>query len=290
MKKNRMLALLLVAALAVSMLPMAAFAAEPWNAYVDQIGYESRNNVLGDWDKTTGLGLWYIPELTGTSATVNRKDFEQIMTGSNGDLYDLVGMHAMTGKTWENIAHEPVANGKTSVTVKAAPHPDNYATLEEYEAAYAKWAENNTDYVILAYAPHVHVYDGWQISYTNHWRYCYKCHANFLEMNWHHDFNNDDICDECGIEIVYYDITVAEATGGKITMEGDKDSTAAYNDKVTVTVEADEGYKVQDVRFYKVREDGSKAQIQRDIKMPGKTYAFTMPNFDAEIVVTFAEK
>lgn len=289
MKKNRMLALALAIVMAVSLLPVAAMAAEPWNAYVDQWCYESKDNVLGDLDKVTDFGFWYIPELTGTSNTVNRKDFEQIMTGSDGYLYELVGMHGITTKAWENAAHTPIANGKTSVTVKPAPHPDDYATLEEYEAAYAKWAENNTDYVIIAYAPHVHVYDGWQISNTNHWRYCYKCNANFLEMNWHHDLNGDDKCDECEMDIVYYDITVAEATGGKVTLEGDKDSTAAYNDKVTVNVEADSGYKVQDVRFYKVREDGSKAQIVRYIDMPGKTYSFVMPNFDVEIVVTYAQ-
>lgn len=288
MNKNRILALALVFVMAVSLLPMAALAAEPWNAYVDQWCYESKDNVLGDLDKVTDFGFWYIPEFTGTSNTINRQDFEQVMTGSDGYLYDLVGMHAITGRTLENIAHEPIANGKTSVTVKPHPLSVDYVTEEEYEAAYAKWAENNTDYVILAYAPHVHVYDGWEITNTNHWRFCCKCKENFLEMNWHFDHDSDGKCDECEFEIVYYDITVAEATGGKITLEGDKDSTAAYNDKITVTVEADAGYKVKDVRFYKVREDGSRSQIMRDIVMPGKTYSFVMPNFDAEIVVTYA--
>ena len=76
-----------------------------------------------------------------------------------------------------------------------------------------------------------------------------------------------------------------------VTLEGPmEDGTAAYNDQITVTVEAEEGYEIQDVRVYKIREDGTKNQIVRSIVEYYKTYQFTMMNFDCEIVVTCVKK
>lgn len=292
MKKNRFIALALVFVMAVSLLPMAALAAEtdPWYAFVDYVLYGSSKDKLGEWDNIEEIPYWDLVEQTGKSGTIDRKDYERFLTGSNGYLYELVGMHGMTNTLWENAENTSIVNGKTSVTVKPAPDPADYKTDEEYLAAYDKWAKDNTDYVILSYAPHEHAFDGWKTNATNHWHFCCACKANFLDMNWHFDKDEDGKCDDCEMDIVYYDITVVEATGGKVTeMEGDKDGTAAYNDTVEIKVEADEGYVVKDVRFYKVREDGSKSQIVRNIITPGEAYSFVMPNFDVEIVVTYAE-
>lgn len=292
MKRSRILVFVLICVLAVSLLPVIALAAgtNPWYAYVDGVAYDSANAKLGDWDKISAVLFREELENTGTSATISIKDYQKLMTGSDGAVYELMGIHAMTGTAWDSAEKTAIANGTSAVTVTPAPDPADYATEEAYQAAYAKWEQDSTNYVILAYGPHAHAYSGWQTSVTNHWRYCYACGENFLKMDWHSDKDRDDKCDVCGMDIVYYSITVAETTGGQVVeMEGDIDGTAPYNRTIVIAVKPDDGYVVKDVRFYKVRGDGSRSELTRKIIVPGVDYSFVMPNFDVEIVATFAE-
>lgn len=292
MRKTRFLALMLALILLVSIVPVPALAAANSATVIPMI-FNSAKDKFAD---VVGIIVDRVEELEVDSAakTVSPETFVTY----DGVNYDLVGIYAYperpandaTEEEWAKweadlqkwVEETCVSNGKTSATIPAFPRN---GTEEEK----AKW-QAQFELFIAAYAPHSHAYTDWHTNATNHWKYCCICKENFLEMDWHIDEDNDDICDVCEAEIVYYDITVAEAEGGKIVeMEGDKDSTAAYRDTIEISVEADDGYVVKDVRFYKVREDGTRSQIMRTVIERGKTYSFVMPSFDVEIVVTYAK-
>lgn len=295
MKKTRILALALALVTMISLIPVTAMAEEAKTGSVMILPelFESAKDHFDDFVGVIDSKIETI-EVGAKDKKVSPDKYVII----DGEGYDLVGIHTIPAlpdedateeewakwqkevdKWWEETA---VGNGKTSIKIPAFPVN---GTEEEKNRWYYQY-----EAILAAYAPHQHKFKTWETSATNHWGYCYICKENFVNMDWHHDWDGDDVCDTCKAEIVYYDITVAEATGGKVAeMEGDKDGTAAYRDEIVIEVEADSGYTVKDVRFYKVREDGSKAEIVRKVITAGKTYSFEMPSFDVEIVVTYAE-
>lgn len=282
MKKNRILALILALVMLISLVPMNALAMT-----VTIIGsvYEDNDAKLDD----TPL-VWGEIETKDVDkkTTIKTKDYDDlIMDTETGELYEIIGLHVLNNKVMEKLSKTDAANNIGSATVSAAPVPEDYKTDAAYEEAYAKWAESNSEYVLVTYGPHIHKLSRWNTNNTNHWRNCLQCKEEFLLYDWHHDADKDGTCDQCKSAIVYYSISVPEVEGVKaVTLEGPKeDSTAAYNDKITVTVEAEEGYKITDVRVYKVRADGSKDQIVRDIVEFYKIYDFVQQNFDTEIVI-----
>ncbi len=283
MKKNRILALLLALVMLVSLIPMNALAMT-----VTIVGavYEKDDAKLGDTPLDWGI---MDSQEDDEKVTVSTKDYEDvIMNMVTGELYEIVGLHVLNNKVMEKLDKTSINNSNTSASLTAAPKPEDFKTTEEYEAAYAKWLEENADYVLVTYGPHTHELTDWIADATNHWKNCKQCKQKFLKIDWHHDYDKDDKCDECGNAIVYYDITIPEVEGVKsVTLEGPKDnSTAAYNDEITVTLEAEEGYSIKGFAVYKIREDGSKAQIVHTIVDFYKEYDFIMQNFDCEIVIT----
>jgi len=281
MKKTRILALVLTLVLLVTMLPMNALAMT-----ITIIGsvYDDNDAKLGDEPIAGGL---LGTEEGDTKVTISTKDYEDLIVSPDGELYEIVGLHVLNNKVMEKLDKTAIDNAVNSATITAPPVAEDYKTAEEFEAAYEKWAEKNSDLVILAYGPHIHKLTKWISDATNHWKNCYQCKEAFLLNDWHEDIDKDGKCDVCESDIVYYSITVPEVEGVKsVTLEGPKaDSTAAYNDKITVTVEAEEGYKITDVRVYKIREDGTKDQIVRSIVEYYKIYDFVQQNFDTEIVI-----
>ena len=281
MKKTRILSLILALVMLVSLIPMSAMAMT-----VTIVGAVYDDNAAKLGDDTIAGGL--LDSKEGETVTVKTKDYEDLIVSPEGDLYEIIGLHVLNNKVLAELEKTAAANGASSATVVAPPVAEDYATAEEYDAAYAAWAEANSDYVLITYGPHTHNLSKWNSDPTNHWRNCLQCKEEFLLNNWHHDGDDDDKCDVCKADIVYYTITVPEVEGVKeVTLEGPKaDSTAAYNDKITVTVEAEEGYSIKDVRVYKIREDGTKNQIVRSIVEYYEVYEFVMQNFDCEIVIT----
>ena len=287
MKKTRILAWILTLIMLFSLLPLNALAMT-----VTIVGsvYKSNNNELADEPLAAGE----IETKEGEKKVViNAKDYaDLIVDEETGKLYELVGLHILNNKVMDKAEDISIQNAVSSVTIPAAPVPEDYASEEKYEAAYKKWADTYSDMILLAYGPHIHDLTQWYGDATNHWQHCRQCKEKYVNYNWHSDDDKDGICDECEAEIVYYNISVPEVEGVKaVTLEGPKeDSTAAYNDKITITVEAEEGYKITDVRVYKIREDGSKAQIVREIVEFYKVYETVMQNFDCEIVITCVKK
>lgn len=136
----------------------------------------------------------------------------------------------------------------------------------------------------VVYGPHAHKLYGWYGDATNHWKYCPICRENFVAINWHYDGDRDRYCDVCGDVIVYYDITVKDCQGGKVII---KEDTAPYRDKINVEIQADSGYKLDQVHFYKVRPDGSRSELTRHKKVTGQSYWFEMPSFKVEVEADF---
>ena len=285
MKKTRILSLILALVMLVSLIPVSAMAMT-----VTIVGavYEKNDAKLSDATIANGV----LDSKTGETITVKTKDYDDLIISPDGKLYEIIGLHVLNNKVLAELDKTAAANGVGSATVVAPPEAADYATPEEYNAAYAAWAEANSDYVMVTYGPHTHNLGQWESDPTNHWRNCLQCKEEYLLNNWHYDGDDDGKCDVCKADIVYYSITVPEVEGVKeVILDGPKeDSTAAYNDKITVTVEAEEGYEIKDVRVYKIREDGTKNQIVRSIVEYYEVYEFVMQNFDCESVITCEKK
>lgn len=284
MNKTRILALVLALVMLVSLLPLSSLAMT-----VTIVGAVYDDNKAGLADEPFA-SAWEEKE-GDKKVTISTKDYDDLIVDTEtGELYEIVGLHVMNSQIWEKLAKEEkvsISNSVTSVTIPEAPNAADYEDEKSYSDAYNAWLAKYSDLVILTYGPHTHNLTSWNSDATNHWKNCMQCKEQFLLNNWHYDGDKDDKCDVCKAAIVYYSITVPEVEGVKaVTLEGPKeDSTAAYNDKITVTVEAEEGYEITDVRVYKVRKDGTKEQIVRSIVEYYKVYEFVQQNFDTEIVI-----
>lgn len=282
MKKfTRILTIALVLVMLCSLLPMGAMAA---SVPAIGIGFMTATDKIVDalnygyvnWAKPLDAedGKTFAPDKLTSDATT-------------GELYDLRGMYVipdlstMTAKdrdAWiKNFNEALVSNGVTSVKIPA--YPETNANGEQ-DAWNAKWMT-----IIVSYAPHQHKLSRWYTDTTNHWKQCTVCKENFLMMDWHHDYDNDKVCDFCGDEILYYDITIEEVEGAKLVeLEGDTDMTAAYRDDLFVEFEAEDGYRLLGVRFYKVRDDGTESELTRQVITRYEVYGVEMPSFNIRIV------
>lgn len=260
MKKIRVLALALALVMVVSLFPMAALAAENGVVYVFSGVFDS--------DDAKADSLLYIDPSEYDEITVSDKkvvikasDYDKILRADN-TYYELKGLH-----TWETLAN----NEK----------PKSSVEIDAYSADNAQeWFDENS-LVLLAYGTHEHHSDVWYASLTNHWQHCDDCGFLF-GMDWHHDEDGDNVCDDCGNEIHYYEITVAESTGGKVTVSKEK---AALNDVIDVTITPDDGYQVKSVAFY--NDNDVHSQVCQYVDEPGKAYHFTVLPWNVEVVVEF---
>ena len=272
--KKRILCFLLVLAAAVSLLPMTALAAEGWDKgaiTVAQEVYSEKDATLADEFLLHDLNTL---EVGSKSLTISAGDFDTLIYGSDGEKYDLVGMHVFSGKTEKNPEKVSIYNTIGSIKIPAFPAD---GTEEEQNAWVDKWG-----YIILAYGPHEHVAgkDVWYASLTNHWQYCLICNETF-NMDWHDEDTGDGICGTCENELHYYTVTVTASAGGKVEVSKDK---ALLNDRIDVTVTPDAGYQVKSVTFYNTNEIHS--QLTRWEDGDGKYHTIVLP-WDVEIEVEF---
>ena len=170
MKKNRILALVLTLVLLITMLPLNALAMT-----VTIVGavYGSNGDTLAD----TPMDYGEMDVKEGDSkVTVKTKDYaDLIINTETGKLYEIVGLHVLNNGIMENLGKTNIGNGTKSATVTAPPAAEDFDSTEAYEKAYAKWAETNSEYFLVAYGPHTHDCTNWLSDATNHWKNCSTC-------------------------------------------------------------------------------------------------------------------
>ena len=262
MKKNlvRIVAALLVAMLALTLIPMGALAAEI-DLYTE--AYHSKNPTWKDWSQNyTTLDYEHIS--SSKPVTIKANSYEN-MIALGDELYELGGI-----VDWDDIGYyKNPMKFHSSVTV----------------------SDNDYHMFSVGYVKHTHKLSYWYSDGTTHWRECLECkeydefHEPFMYQNWCQDGDEDGICNVCGGEVPYHDIKVIEVEGAKITLNRDN---ASHRTKITADVEAEDGYKVGKVHFVKVREDGSKQEITR-YKKNGQFFTY-MPTYEMEVSVDVIKK
>lgn len=265
MKKNlvRGVALLLVAMLALTLLPMGALAV---TVNVTSEAYGD-HPTCDEWYNCDGMEYWWAEApVTGTSSvTIKTSNYDSYVVMPDGSEYDLKGI--ANWKKLDGLDGDDDMPVSSSLTFKAEDFYEGFA-----------WA-------YLIYAPHQHKLSYWYSDGTTHWRECLVCHENFMYQNWCTDGDEDGICDVCGGDVPYHDVTVIEAEGGTITVNKE---TAAHRTKITADVDVAEGYQLKKLHFTKVREDGSEQEITR-YKKDGQFWTY-MPTYDLEVSAEFVKK
>lgn len=262
MKKNmvRIVAAILVAMLALTLIPMGAFA---FTVNVESEAYEKTptNQEWADWEGVEHF--WSEAPVTGhESVTIKTSNYDSYVVMPDGCDYDLKGIADPTNMTDPDAS----VSVTSSITFKASDYTDY------------------TPYAWLVYVPHRHALSCWISDGTTHWKSCKVCRDQFVYQNWCTDGDEDGICNICGGDVPYHDITVIESEGGKITLNRDN---ASHRTKITADVEVEDGYKLKKLHFVKVRDDGSKQEITRH-KKDGQFWTL-MPTYEMEVSAEFVK-
>lgn len=271
MKKNfvRIIAALLVAMLALTLLPLSTFALEARDVNIGDLYFDEEDPEYND-------AFYFDPKYpplspdADESITIRIEDFEELVE-LWGDLYDLDGLILDSDNSGKTI------DPKDSIVI-----PPDDGTDE--------W-QNKYGWVFLAYTPHHHKLSRWYSDGTTHWRECLVCkkdkrfHEKFMYQNWCQDGDEDGICNVCGGDVPYHDVTVIEEEGGKITVNRDN---ASHRMKITADVEPAEGYKLKKLHFVKIRDNGSRQEITRH-KKNGQFWTL-MPTYELEVSAEFVKK
>lgn len=272
MKKNfvRIIAALLVAMLALTLLPLSTFALEPQDivvggVYFDEEDPEYNDAIHFDYDYPL------ISSDPDDSIEIKIDDYDELVE-LWGDLYDMDGLIFGPGDD-----------------MGATIEPDDEITIPAYDGT-DEWLAKY-GWIYLAYTPHHHKLSRWYSDGTTHWRECLVCkkdkrfHEKFMYQNWCQDGDEDGICNVCGGDVPYHDVTVIEEEGGKITVNRDN---ASHRMKITADVEPAEGYKLKKLHFVKIRDDGSRQEITRH-KKNGQFWTL-MPTYELEVSAEFVKK
>ncbi len=254
MKKNlvRVLAFLLVLMLALGLLPLGAFA---YDVYIYEQPYKSTDTVYAEDYGFSQIDTKTFPD--GTSATIKASSYDNLIyVGS--ELFELRGLYDY---------NHYYSNPTEKIELKSSITVSGHAILD------------------LMYTAHDHDLSCWYYDDNVHFKHCLECDELFVVQNWHRDGDEDRVCDICGGTIPYHDITVVDSEGGKVAAD---ETSAPYRARVNVSVEPENGYELKKIRFFKVRDDGSKQEIVRHQK--GNGYYFDVPTYDVEIVAEFLKK
>ena len=315
MKKNlvRIVALLLVAMLALTLIPLGAFATEPRDG--------KKASVHGHVYDKSNLNLYnfgsHMIDYTGmseydTGKTIKTSDFDSYKI-IDGKRYDFAGFNSInkTYATADKKINEYLNKNQPdldnpdeakkfydyidslykdidlvftnkNIKVEAFPVQGN-KTDEEYEKLKNEWF-NKYGVILAGYLPHSHKLSYWISDGTTHWRNCLVCDEQFIYQTWCQDGDEDEVCNICGGHVPYHDVKVIESEGGKITVNRD---TASHRMKITADVEPAAGYKLEKLHFFKIREDGSRQEITRR-KKDGQFYT-TMPTYELEVSAEFVK-
>ena len=269
MKKNlvRIVALLLVAMLALTLLPLGALAAEKATVSIYEAYYD---NYKPDADDAASYP--HEPtkvEVGNTSVKIKASNYDNFV--SYGDkFYDLKGLYTYADLEKSRDSGKPIKS-YSSITIPKYDGTDSW---------YDKWGWG----IDLLYTPHQHNLSRWISDGTTHWRDCLVCDEAFVYQTWCQDGDEDGICNVCGGNVPYHDVTVIESEGGKITVNKE---TASHRTKITADVEPAEGYKLKKLHFTKIREDGSEQEITRR-KKDGQFWTL-MPTYELQVSAEFVK-
>ena len=269
MKKTmvRIVAALLVAMLALTLLPVGAFAVtvDVYSEYYTN----TKKPTVEDYGHNWEFYQSYTPQ-TGSVVTIKTSNYDSFVT-IEGYHYDLKGIVDPTKTDFSKGSNHIVYTNSLTIT-------DANAHLHNYE-------------VWLSYVPHSHRLSKWYSDGTTHWKECLTCkkyHVSgrdkFMYQNWCQDGDEDGICNVCGGDVPYHDVTVVEEEGGKIIVNRDN---ACHRMKITADVEPAEGYKLKKLHFTKIRDDGSEQEITR-YKKNGQFWTY-MPTYELEVSAEFVK-
>ena len=193
-----------------------------------------------------------------------------IYEGKN--VYELIGSTITDSKGLQ----EKVSNGKTEQTLD----PSKHWGMEDGKE---QWLCD----LVFAYGDHEHSIaknEPWTYDNNNHWKWCEECEY-FAYINWHHDVDNNGICDECGAPIHYRYVTVKETPGGKVEVSKEK---CMLGNRVTITVTPDAGYKLQEIHGVNNNAKLSPRPCIVDVK--GSQYHMFVDVWDIEIQPPFVKE
>lgn len=241
MKKNfvRIVAALLVAMLALTLIPMGAFAIDA--IYVEKYAFDTGKPDASGNDVVDYLG----DKRYNTGDTITAKDFDKYLP-INGALYDFSGFSSVSStnadinkkidayiekyepaadaapEVWDKFiddVNKYITNlyenttlefSKNNIKVDAYPvepdaskytDPNAYnAAMKAYTQACTDW-HNKFDLIIAGYTPHQHKLSYWYSDGTTHWRECLVC-KKFADQGFWEQFMYQNWCqdgDEDGI-------------------------------------------------------------------------------------------
>ena len=169
---------------------------------------------------------------------INGSDYEMFLqpcanaeysSGIRDITLELAGFKRLNENDFDNFSREeefqqalkdafnPHIGNQDSINIPAFPMN---GTAEEQAA----WVEEYGDNIILInYVFHRHKLQGSQMYFDDnyHWQLCTEC-GNRAYLANHTDKDNDGKCDFCGSAIRYYNVTVKDTTGGKVTLSANK--------------------------------------------------------------------
>ena len=261
---HRYSAMALALVLAASLMAVNASASSPVNVYQDVfIGPNCTFDTF--WQR---LGTYDSHSYDSSEKqTIKASDYEKYIH-SGDEYYEMVGMNS-------TMLHENICNKKESMEVPA--YPIN-GTMAEQDAWYKLYGD-----ITIAYIPHEHdMTDApWRFDNNYHWKNCTECGRRVF-LRWHSDHDENGVCDLCGMEIKYYNVTVKDAPGGKVTLSAEK---GEMNDRIGVTVTPDAGYHLQSIKFFNNNEQHS--QLTRYEDKAGSEYHFVILNWDIDVEAVF---
>ena len=207
----------------------------------------------------------------GSKGNISLSDFDRYIS-NDGDVYERVTMGSTSSDT-------SIFYGNSSMGIPPYPVKGTKEEQATWNKAYR--------YIAVAYVPHSHVLAPnapWYADANNHWKLCCECQA-FIGLNYHHDVDNDGICDECHQPIVYRMLTVKPSEGGKVTLSADK---GVVSNRVAVTVTPDPGYKLQSIVGINNNAMHSGRPCFEDVK--GSQYHFFIDVWDVEVQAVFVKE
>ena len=231
--------------------------------------------IVYEWD--------YFMENASDGLIVKTSDFDtfiQPFTGDDRDItLELAGVKlADYDEDWDDVVR---ANEDNADSVEIPPYPIN-GTEQEKQNWYNKYMYES---IIVNYVAHRHNLQGSQMYFDDnyHWQLCTEC-GNRVYLANHTDKDKDGKCDFCGNAIRYYNVTVKDVTGGKVTLSANK---GAMNEKITVTVTPDAGFHLEALNFVNANALHSKRAVWEDT--PNAEYHFFISNWDVEVEAIFVK-
>lgn len=273
MKKTfiRIIAALLIAMLALTLIPLSTFALDADYYYVYNNYVDSYDPSFQDFINAETAGQFETVDeiaVKNDSVSIDTDDYDDHAIW-DGSLYDLQGV--LVKYYTSNYDRDLVLKDGLTITDK------NAADLMPY--------------FDLIYTTHRHKLSYWYSDSTTHWRECLVCKhysqfdEDFMYQNWHSDGDEDRVCDVCHADIPYHEVAVIETEGGKITVN---EVEAPHRKKIVANVEAEEGYQFKKLHFTKIRDDGTRQEVTRRKNAEG--FWTNMPTYDLEVSAEFIKK